>query len=463
MLILAPMTATPVAADHNYPDDVDGNVTTLRGPVSLYGHLDAPGDVRAARDDGRLVESNVTTVNETVVARFESAWLNRTVADTDGANATERFFAAVNATNASVVVEQTNPTPERLPYRIDLRESDVRVVHDPANATFWLVVDTTDPVLRLDDGDPYGDQSLDRGEELGVVVSVPDSDDTRTLGGRIRVVELEAGVERLDGAAGGEPLYANGGTLGVRATTTALPGENVTVTARDANGTTLDSVATTTRAANGTVRFRANLSVGSLASGERFTVTATACNRTLLERRGVVGAPPAMTNVSAMRYANGSTHVAATVHYPDDGFLKLVDEEDGAWLETRYVPGGERTRVTFVTDSARFGVDERATLVGWWDATGDGEFDSDGLRRDWRWRVDGDILEERAYVGSANPTPTPTVTPTSTDTASPSPHPPSTPSPSPTASPTPTDQPGFGLAAAFAALAGLLAAARRRG
>lgn len=462
MLVVATTGAIPVGADHNYPDDVDGNVTTLRGPASVFGSLDEPAAVRSAREDGSLVESNVTVNDETVVGRFESPWLNRTVAETDGETTTERFFRAMNGTNASVGVVELNPTPQRRRFVVDLHESDTRVVHDTANGTFWLVVNTTNPVLRTEDGDPLPDRELYPGTELGLFVEIPTDDGSRTLTGRIRVVELDAEVTSLDGATRGDPLYVgNDGGVRLSATTTLLPDEPVTVVARAPYGTRLDGVETTTTAVNGSVTLDVELSLASLERGDAFTVTATACDRTVLDRRGVVGEPPSLGDVTATELANGSTRVIGTVRYPADGFVVLVDESDGSWVEHRAVPAGESTRVTFVVDAPRFARHDAATLVGWWDATGDGGFEGRGDGRDFRWVVDGDVLEETEAVDAAGSTATETFTPTpvvqETKTGGP------TTSAKPvTAQPSPTGQPGFGLAGALVAFGTLSAMVARR-
>lgn len=437
----------------------------FRGQSSVLADLDTASAVRDARVGGRLYQGDIAVPGETVVFRFQSERMNHSVGLRDGANTTARFFATLNATNATARVVQLNPSPERQALRVDLRESDVRVVRDPATATFWLVLDTTDPTLTTADGDPLSDRELDPGIELRFAVTVVPDDPATVHSARVSFVEFEPARTSLTGdVTTGEPLYVtSNGSLGLRTETPILPGEQVTVRARTRNGTVLDSVTTTAEPIENRLQTRveATLALDALGADEEFVVEVVARNRTLFERRGLVGDPPTLTNETAVRYDNESARFTATVRYPDGGFLTVRAEDEDRPLATVYVPADEPRRVDLMADWVTLG--EELYVVSWWDVNDDGEFAPAGEPPDEPWQVAGSLVETSVRVEPATPTATATVhsiaTPTATD------HSPGTPTatvPAPgTTATTTRAQPGFGVVAALLAVAGLLVVCHR--
>lgn len=448
------------ATTDGFPDDPDGNVTVLRGPPALGEDLGDAAAVRAARARDRLVAGDAVP-GDTLVAVFRSPRLNRTVERVDGPNATARFFRAANATNATVRAVERYPPPEQLRLAVPFRESDVRVVRDRANATFLLVVDTANLTTTTTDGEPLPDREVRPGTELVVRVTVPGDGENRTLAGTVRFVALDGELAPgTDGVTRGEPLTATAGEpVRLAVATTLVPGENATLRLRDADGTVVDgavAAAVPRPDADGTL-LNATLSPAAVNASEQFVVEAGARNRTLLRERGVVGEPPTLSNLSAVETANGSVRVAATVRYPDDGFLRVWDGTDDEWLDDVRVPAGERTRAAVAVAPDRLGPGDEVHAVGWWDADGDGSLDDDPgrVRTDRRWRTGGGVVEATERVEPA--TPTATASPRRT-TASPSP------TRDGTATPTDTvGQSGFGLVALALAVALAIALAGRQG
>lgn len=461
VLVVAPAVATPAVAAtptmprQSTPDDADVGTTLFRGQSSVWANLDTASAVRNARFDGRLYQGTIAVPGETVVLQFQSERLNDSVVRADGTNTTDRFFAALDATNATARVVQLNPSPERQALRVDLRESDVRVVRDPATATFWLALDTTDPTLTRADGDPLPDRTLDPGIELRFEITAPNDEEFPTYSARVRFVEFEPAHTSLTGdVTSGVPLYAQpNGSLDLYAVTPTLPGEQVTVRVRTENGTVLDSVTTTAEPIENRLQTRldALLSLDALDPDEEFVVEVVARNRTLFERRGLVGEPPVLSDETAHRFANGTTRFTATVRYPDGGFLTVRAEDDDRPLATVYVPADESRQVDVVASGVS--LREELYVVGWWDVNDDGQFAPGGEPRDEPWQVAGSLAETSVRVEPATPTATATVHSLGSPTAT-------VPAPG-TTSTTTRAQPGFGAVAALLAVAGLPFAVRR--
>lgn len=458
--VVAPAVVPPVAADQSSLDDADVGTEMLRGRGDVFATLDNPEAVREARERGRLYQSDLAVPGEIVVVRFQSERLNRSVAQDEGQNTTARFFAALNATSASARAVQLNPSPEVQALRVDLRESDVRVVRDPTTATFWLALDTSDPTLTWTDGDPAPDEDLEPGLELQFEVTPPD-EAAPTYSAGVEFVAFEAADTSLTGdVTTGEPLYAQpDGSLDIRAEAPLLRGEQVTVRVRTRNGTVLDSVATTAESMEDRLwtRFDATLALDALDPEEEFVVEAFARNRTLFERRGLVGEPPTLTNQTAVRYDNKSARFTATVRYPDGGFLTVRAEDEDRPLATVYVPADDPRRVDLMANWVTIG--EELYVVGWWDVNDDGQFAPAGEPPDEPWQVAGSLVETSVRVEPATPTATPTATatpPQKTPTAT-------LPPMGTTVERTATSGPGFGLATALVAVVAVVVVARCRG
>lgn len=458
-LVVGPTVTTPVVAATGPAVDTDVPSATFRGPATVLADLDDAAAVRRAREHGRLRRSDVAVPGEVVVFRFQSPELNRSVATARGANTTARFFTVLHETNATASVVQLRPPVERQRFRVALRESTVQVIRDPETATFWLALDTTDPTLTTTDGDPLPDRELDPGADLQFEVTVTPGDPSALYAERVRFVAFELVPTELAGdVTPGVPLYADAnGTLQFGGRAPTLPGERVTLRVRAPDGTVLNRtvVPATPMENRVATRVDATLSLDGLDPGDEFTVDAVARNRTLFERRGLVGDSPTLSNVTAVRLPNGTTRIGATVRYPDDGFLYVQREADDR-VDTVPVPGGEQVRVDVLVSGLT--LRSEVYVVAWWDVNGDAQFAPAGDPQDEPWQVDDSLLDVAVRVQAATPTATRTRRPTETPTAP-------VPAPGTTAArttPLGPGGPGFGVVTTLSALAGLLVLAWRR-
>ena len=146
----APVSVVAVSsktAPASRPDSADLAVPLVeelrieRGESDLYGALDDIESVREARSVGALTEPEPLLPGQTLVVSFRSPSLNRTVARTEGANTTARFFRALNRTDAEFEITAERG-PECPPARFDLAESRTRVLRNDSEARFAVVTDT---------------------------------------------------------------------------------------------------------------------------------------------------------------------------------------------------------------------------------------------------------------------------------------------------------------------------------
>lgn len=132
------------------------NLTLWRAPRGSAPGLERVADARASRDAVDRVDSRRRTVdpvsgnslavatNETVVVRVRADGLAGAMAEAEG-SPLARFRTALRETGAGFELEQTaeTVTPERRPLAPDvLNSTGARVVPDPENDTYYLVVDT---------------------------------------------------------------------------------------------------------------------------------------------------------------------------------------------------------------------------------------------------------------------------------------------------------------------------------
>lgn len=463
--VVAPVaSAAPVPPDspreilpHEGVEDPDGNVTVFRGDGARFESMTDATALHRSRADEDLRPADFLVPGDLLALRFRSGRLNATVAATGGANATDRFFAALNTTASTFSVEGRSHGTGQLAAELQLNRTNTKVVREPANATFWVLVDTAEVrLVARSDHEPVR-RDLDH-LEFAALVEIPTDGDARVLAGsssfRPADVELrspDAGAHLASAPATVTAEAATG--LTVNGTTPVLPGTELAIRAVAPDGTVLatDRVRTRERSQSsdryGPSGFETTLAVGRLDDAAAFDLVVTREGEPLAERRVVVGEAPRMWNTTA-RVVESGTHegeiaVEATVRVPDDGFLVVYDDGEPV---SAPIPADRQARARLYVDRSAVDEDGDVYVLAVWDADGDGEHDRnpDRLFRTTAnvgASAQDDELDALVPVDGWQP-PTPTATATPSPTASP------TPSPTATPSPTPTTTPGFGWLAA---------------
>jgi hypothetical protein len=379
---------------HDDPENPDGNVTVLRGDGDLVGTIDDSAEFRGARATGRVGPPSHFVPGNLLVLRFRSASLSETFAGREGSNATDRFFRTVQTTGVNVSVEGRNHGPERLPTEFALNRSNVEVLHDPANETFTVLIDT-DRVALVDrnDGDPLH-RNLEYLEFEAVVEIPTDDGDRRVLVGSSEFRPPSATVQSPDTGVHLRQTPATirqnaSDTVTINGTTTLLPGSNLTITAITRQKEVLAKKRVQTRKPRRTNErsghsvFRTNLTIGSLESDAAFDLVVSR-NERIDERRVVVGDPPRMWNTTAEVVTEGEhageVAVRTTLDLPSEGFLLVY--VDGRPV-TEPVPASPRVRTTMYVDPAAIDEDTGDVYVlAMWDANHDRVYqESDDLFR----------------------------------------------------------------------------------
>jgi PGF-CTERM protein len=179
------------------------NLTVLRGDGSLYWTLDSAGAVDRARETGNLTAPEPLVPGETLVVRFRSTALNRSVAAGDaGETTTERFFEALESSPTSEFAITRSGSPGCEPVRLPPESGRAGVLRDAANATFTVVIDTG--TLRAVGG-CGGDPALPGDYEVAVTAAGEERRRTVEETLRVRASEdatLTAGVRSRHGAPG---------------------------------------------------------------------------------------------------------------------------------------------------------------------------------------------------------------------------------------------------------------------
>lgn len=382
-----------VALPHNAPEHHDGNVTVLRGHGELVESMNDNGDLRRSRARGRVRAASHLVPGDLLVLQFRSEQVNESFSATDGPTVTDRFFGMVETTAVNLSVEGRNHGTSQVPAELRLNQSNVAVLYDPSNATFSLLVDTHNvSLIDRNDGDPL-QRDLDHLEFEAVVRTPTDDGTRRTLVGsaEFRPAGVTVRTPTPDVSLQSTPATVshNATKFTVNASTTLLPGSNLTVRAVTPDGTILAEQRVQTRGSNGTnvqsdsSGFRTTLSVGPLDTKGAFDLIISQ-SEPIVERRIVVGTPPQMWNTSAELVTTGEHEGEVAVHsalrLPANGFLLVY--VDGEPI-TKPVPEDIRTRQTMYVNRSAIDPDNgKVYVLAFWDTDADGIFEkSDRLFR----------------------------------------------------------------------------------
>ncbi|SFR43599.1 Ig-like domain-containing protein [Halogeometricum limi] len=187
--------------------------------------LDDAEDVYAAIENDNLTQADEIAFGDLIVHRIEASGLEGAL-EAEDSDATDAFFELEDDGTLQFTVEQAEAGPNREPFELVLDGSDSDVVADPANDTYFVVVDTDDVETTGND--------LDAGEELTANFTVPEdtplADDRQTVETAYELVEAEHVVE--------EPIEVSATTgQTIRGETNVAPGTRLDVRIRSSGDT----------------------------------------------------------------------------------------------------------------------------------------------------------------------------------------------------------------------------------
>lgn len=476
-----PLVVEPSVASTRATENASANVSAWIAPRSASGDLTSLRAIADRRRNGSLTRSGTIAVGDTLVIELAGTDLGPALDGTDSTrNATRRFERLLAENDTTFRFFQINSPPERRGKYVFPSLSNLVVVPDARNDTYYVVVDTAE--LRgtrdFEDGErPTGDDRVGSGEEYQLEFAlrgtrqVPlDRADRPDAGVEIEFVEREAGI-------GGIEVYdrmfvAPRTNYAVAGSTTLAPGSTVIVAVA---GPDIDrSNRVSVRRSGSTSRFETTFDFDGLKRGATVDISVRDDGRTIDRIEGVVSERTASVRLPEREDWGDETIVVEEVTVSDGGFVVVRGgATDGPVLgNTGYLPPGTHTNVPVRVDTYGFHrivrwVRESAVAVAHPDTDGDERFDfPDGDTPP--YSVNGSYAVDSVPIadpdGSADPlpplTPSPTTEaamttePAGTATLSPESTRPTTTEPS-------TGQSGFGFGVAVAVLAGALLVLRR--
>lgn len=359
----------------------DGGVTVLRGNASLFGAADGAADLRRARGDGRLRESDRLVAGDILVLRVRSAAFVDAIATSEGATATDRFFSLRARTDYGLAVVERAVSVSQRPTELWLNRTTTRVLTDRGNDTAWVLIDTGRTATILEDETASDDpevveRSLAAYEfTAGVVVAGEGDDGARSFAATGAFVPRSLGVTAT---GGGLRLVDDQGTVSANATrvrlsgtTTLLPGTRLRVRAARPNGSVLANATVRTRPAGNrsqglaVSRFETALDLSALAAEDRLTLVVTDGDRTVRRWRLFVGRAPRIETASARLVEEGDREgqIALTVglQVPEQGIVVVA----GSDAVVRVPEGRPVTRTLYLNRSVADESGDVAVTVLW--------------------------------------------------------------------------------------------------
>lgn len=376
--VLSAAATGGVVADHEPPNEPDGNVTV--SVLEEHATVSDAAAVRRARADGSAFDPQYVLPGDRLLVTLRSSALTDAYAESEGPDPTSRLFSALNESDAYLSVAQLGVTPGRRQASVSLRQSDVRVVPDPANDTFSLVLDTEKVTLVAADG-----ERLDRDlgyQKFRVALQTTENGSRRTSTADVRfekrVADLRGSSSRL--ALNSSPAVLRPDTTEIRVngTTTVRPNETVTVRAVDSNGNTVAASRVRTAAASdaephGPSTVEATVPVESVAAADAFWLRVERGGEVVGERPVAVGSPARVDNVSAELVSggerDGQIRVTATARLPDEGLIVVADGESPTAVS---VPEDQTVTRTVYANRSAVGGDGAVAVYAVWDRDGSG-------------------------------------------------------------------------------------------
>jgi len=220
----------------------DGNVSFATAPANATDRLTTAEAIQRGQQSGwvsqwnqssdRKVDGPEYVANDTLLLRLRVGGLGGAVADSSGANDTERFFSVLDRQNASVRVEVIDGLLiADDPVYIRINRTDVaHVVPDRQNDSYTLVVDTAKAELT-----PSTNGEIYYGYELEVQFTV--DGERRIQGDRNTYPEFDIEKPWAElHTDGGSVAATADGRLTVRGSTNLAPGTALGVRLRGTDG-----------------------------------------------------------------------------------------------------------------------------------------------------------------------------------------------------------------------------------
>ena len=430
-----------------------------RGPASLADDLRTTDALQGAIDRQRLLPTREIVGGEVAVVTVQSARLGQAYANASGPNATVRLLRAANATGGYARLARKGMRDEREPDSsggVRLPGPGVRVLPDPANDTFHLVVDTGRAQLREQNG------TLADVGRVGILARVVVGDEApERYQGRLAMDEPDGAilVARNASTTGSRQVAVVGtdGRFVTRVGTNLAGGTALTLRVRAGN----ETLATRTVRATGDRDLdplggvETSVDVGEQPPGRELLLELDRDGSTVTQTRALVGPQPTLRNATVTRVGSGPggsvVRFAVTAHYPAPGYVvvrnRSVEDDPSNRFTGIPVPGNERVRVNGTVVLPPDDEPDRLRLIAVYDANRNGEFDGPGAEGtpDQPYGTgDRGLLSVRPRM----PPPTPSATVTA---------------PPPGTTMAVTDgQAGFGFPVALCALVVAMVCARRR-
>jgi len=261
-------------------------------------------DLREAKVSGNLTQSPVVSERDTLVFELHTSGLEGTLAAQDGQNVSTRFFAAFDGSIGSVRVRHRTPGTSQQPAILDVRNhTATTVVPDPANDTYYLVVDLPTASMEGLDGGQLRSWNLRTGEyRATVALSTPSefSEVNESVTAEFTVTYPKADFDTPRGTR--RMFLAPVSNRTVAGTTSLAPGIDLTVRIHDDIGNVLRSE--TIAVQNGTSErnwFTAVFDFSKFEAVRNVTVTVRVADGPMLHgsRTGQEGMPGVVAATSA--------------------------------------------------------------------------------------------------------------------------------------------------------------------
>lgn len=386
---VAPSDSAAAITPHDKVEDPDGNITILRGPGSLYKSIDAPSDLTAARDDGRLRTPESLAPGDLLSLQFDSERVADTYTATNGTNPTDRFFRMLesSATNFSII--GLNHGTGQLPSKFALNRSNVKVLYNASSDTFSLLVDTTNvSVVNRESGDQIR-QTLEH-REFQAILEISTENSTRVLAGSSQFTGIGARLEspmegvQIAGLLTPTVTTSEAQNLTLTGTTPFLPSTNITIRAEAADSPSMVTRTVQTQNANASTdgfrpsAFQTTLPLRDVNRNSTVDITVVTEGTVLAEQTLLVGKPAKMYNTSARLVTSGphegEVAVTATMRLPEPGLLLVyIDGEP----QTVSVPEHEAVERTLYVSQEAVDDHHNVYVLTMWDRNENGVYDPD--------------------------------------------------------------------------------------
>jgi surface glycoprotein (TIGR04207 family)/PGF-CTERM protein len=246
------------------------DIRTWTAPASTSTTFTADGanpgvsDVTSALNSGAITQAGSVVDNDLLVHQIRASGIEGLLEDQPGGNATARFFNATGD-EAELTIAQTSAQSNRDPVSLQLGFQNTTVIPDPANNTYYVIVDTGevgDDQIRTTASDYDIDFTLDAGNTSADFLS-----EDETVNTSVTFTSQEISLTTVNATA------SDSGT--VSGTTNVAPGTEIRVQVQSTEGTTPRFVSTKRVVVQSDGTFSASFDFTDNAAGDEYDVTAS--------------------------------------------------------------------------------------------------------------------------------------------------------------------------------------------